>query len=163
MTDTDWPPLATCSYTEYRTEMGIPVRFTVGAPRWRLPYTLAGVARLCTPTRAMLSLPKDAYALAYRRHLAAAEGSGRGLDAIAAELVRLAVDAHLEDRPEGEQRLVLLCFERLNETAKGGGENWCHRSMFAAWWTEQTGQEVPELGAHFVPRTDVSMLPWPAS
>ncbi|MFS1304480.1 hypothetical protein [Streptosporangium longisporum] len=112
------------------------MRTTVGAPRFALEYTLLGPARLITPTRAMLGLPQDAYQLAYRR-LLNATGAAR----IHAELAGIAAAA---DAVTGRSsaRLVLLCFDRLD---KRGG--WCHRTMFAAWWLEQTGQELPELGA----------------
>jgi hypothetical protein len=41
---------------------------------------------------------------------------------------------------EGGKPLVLLCFEDVFE-----GEV-CHRSTFASWWYEETGQPVVELG-----------------
>lgn len=126
--------VATCSFTEYRPGMGVPVRHTVWHPRWKLPYTLAGQARLVTPTRDMLSLPFDVYRTAYRRHLNRA-----GFTAIRDELAGFA--------PAGE-RVVLLCFERLHETDKATGHpKWCHRRMLAVWLEQQTGRPVPELGA----------------
>ena len=36
-----------------------------------------------------------------------------------------------------ETTVVLLCFENL---AKPG--LWCHRTMFAEWWTGETGELV---------------------
>jgi hypothetical protein len=126
--------LATCSYSEFQPAMGVPVRFTVGYPfRLRLAYKPAGHAKLITPTRDMLSLPEDAYTFRYLQILNSA-----GVNAIRGELAAIA-------GPGG--RVVLLCFERLNEPAKKpGGHNWCHRSLFAQWWTQQTGEDVPELG-----------------
>jgi hypothetical protein len=38
----------------------------------------------------------------------------------------------------GGKPLVLLCHEKNPAD--------CHRSTFAAWWEEKTGQRVPELG-----------------
>lgn len=35
--------------------------------------------------------------------------------------------------------LVLLCYEDVSD-----GTNWCHRQVFAEWWTDQTGQIVLE-------------------
>ncbi|WP_245726947.1 hypothetical protein [Streptomyces longwoodensis] len=112
--------------------MGAPIRTTAGAPRFALGYQLAGHARLITPTRQLLAqnLPRDAYEFHYRRLL-----NGQGIDRIYTELAGLAARA-------GADRLVLLCFDRLNKP-----ENWCHRTMFAAWYLENTGEEVPELGA----------------
>ena len=40
----------------------------------------------------------------------------------------------------GQQALVLCCFEDVQNS-----DQWCHRTMFAEWWEEQTGQKVPEL------------------
>ena len=120
--------LATCSYSEFRPTIRVPVRFTAGHPRWRLPYELAGKAPLITPTRAMLAMSDEEYVVAYRKQL-----DDAGVDAIADELVRF----RYEDGP-----VVLLCFENLSKP-----DLWCHRTLFAAWWQEQTGDEVPELGA----------------
>lgn len=130
--------LATCSYTEFRPEMGTPVRFTAGYPRWlKLDYKIAGWARLPSPTREILSLVpegRDVYTAAYRRHL-----DVHGVDAIRAELVRLV--------PDGG-RIVLLCFERLDEVDKKTRQSkWCHRTTFARWYEALTGEDVPELGA----------------
>jgi hypothetical protein len=38
--------------------------------------------------------------------------------------------------------LALLCFEDLEQPGI-----WCHRRAFAAWWLEQAGEVIPELGA----------------
>lgn len=127
--------LATCTYQEFQPSMGVPVRTTVGHPRFKLPYSLAGHAKLIAPTWAMLKLPHDAYTFTYRRHLAA-----HGAERIAAELTQIHTSARAGHAP-----LVLLCFDRLDEP-----DGWCHRTMFADWWLEQTGQGVPELGA-FIP------------
>lgn len=126
--------LATCSYTEFRPEMGVPVRSTVSSPRWKLPYTIAGHAKLITPTRPMLKMEPDAYTLSYLRIL-----NGNGIDLIRTELAALAVEG-------GSDRVVLLCYERLNEREKDGTAKFCHRSLFAQWYQAQTGEEVPELG-----------------
>lgn len=125
--------LATCTYQEFQPPMGHPVRTTAGHPRFPLGYTIVGHARLITPTRALLSanLPEDAYEFSYRRLLA-----DHGLDAIGAELQAIAAGQ------EPGRPLVLLCFDRLNKPG-----NWCHRVHFSRWWTEETGQAVPELGA----------------
>lgn len=127
--------LATCTYQEFAPHMGTPVRTTAGHPRFPLSYRLAGHARLVTPTRDLLSInARDAYEWGYRRLL-----NERGIDAIRNELVAIA-GAHDLDSP-----LVLLCFDRLDKAPLA--DAWCHRTMLAAWWTEQTGDEVPELGA----------------
>ncbi|MFC7791376.1 hypothetical protein [Streptomyces cinereoruber] len=128
--------LATCTYQEFTPNMGTPVRTTAGAPRFPLSYALAGHARLITPTRDLLKIKsRDAYEWGYRRLL-----NGNTLDNIQRELFAIAGAFDL-DTP-----LVLLCFDRLDRLTPP--DDWCHRSMFAAWWTERTGVEVPELGGH---------------
>lgn len=124
--------LATCTYQEFTLSMGAPIRTTAGAPRWPLGYQLTGHAQLVTPTRELLAanLPEDAYEFSYRRIL-----NGHGIDRIHAELATLAARA-------GGARLVLLCFDKLDKPG-----NWCHRIHLARWYLEQTGEEVPELGA----------------
>jgi hypothetical protein len=131
--------LATCTYQEFAPHMGTPVRSTVGLPRFPLGYQLGGHARLITPTRDLLKINmQDAYEWGYRRLL-----NGHGLQRIEHELMTIA-GANGLDSP-----LVLLCFDRLDRLTPP--DDWCHRSHFAKWWTEQTGDEVPELGAHRKP------------
>jgi hypothetical protein len=127
--------LATCTYQEFTPGMGAPIRTTAGHPRFPLGYELAGHARLITPTRELLAqnLPKDAYEFSYRRIL-----NGHGIDRIYAELAGLAAR-------NGGARLVLLCFDRYDRLKPA--DAWCHRAMFARYWLEQTGEEIPELGA----------------
>lgn len=127
--------LATCTYQEFTPDMGAPIRTTAGHPRFPLGYELAGHARLVTPTRELLAqnLPRDAYEFSYRRIL-----NSYGIDRIYAELAGLAA------RNAGA-RLVLLCFDRFDRLKPA--DAWCHRRMLATWWLEQTGEEVPELGA----------------
>ncbi|MGA5599604.1 hypothetical protein ACPCUF_00960 [Streptomyces griseoincarnatus] len=127
--------LATCTYQEFTPDMGAPIRTTAGHPRFPLGYELAGHARLITPTRELLvqNLPRDAYEFSYRRLLAA-----HGIQRIYAELAALSARA-------GGARLVLLCFDRLDKLKPA--DAWCHRTMWATWWLEQTGEKVPELGA----------------
>ncbi|MER6559743.1 hypothetical protein ABT300_18815 [Streptomyces sp. NPDC001027] len=127
--------LATCTYQEFTPPMGAPIRTTAGHPRFPLAYELAGHARLITPTRELLAqnLPKDAYEFSYRRLL-----NGQGIHRIHAELAGLAART-------GAARLVLLCFDRYDRLKPPN--DWCHREFFAKWWLEQTGEEIPELGA----------------
>lgn len=121
--------LATCTYQEFTPDMGMPVRTTVGYPRFKLAYTIAGHAHLITPAKWMLTLGYDAFAEAYRNRL-----DDAGVDAIRTQLEQIPAGAG--------QRLVLLCFDRLDRPGV-----WCHRTLFATWWQEHTGEQVPELGA----------------
>jgi hypothetical protein len=119
--------LFTCRYQRFQPDMGLPVRATVGYPRF-VRYELAGHARLISPTWPMLTLDYDTYLSRYRLLLGEA-----GVDAIRGELEAIADDC-------ADPRLVLLCFEDLSQP-----DTWCHRRMFAEWWTQQTGEPVPEL------------------
>lgn len=128
--------LATCTYQEFTPDMGTPVRSTAGFPRFPLTYQLGGHARLITPTRDLLKINvQDAYEWGYRRLL-----NGHGFQRIEQELTAIAGANDLGSP------LVLLCFDRLDRLTPP--DDWCHRLHFAKWWTEQTGDEVPELGAH---------------
>jgi hypothetical protein len=69
----------------------------------------------------MLELDQTTYLQQYRSMLDAA-----GEDAIHGELEASAGDHR-------HPRLVLPCFDDLSQP-----DGWCHRRMFAAWWTEQT-------------------------
>lgn len=122
--------LFTNRYQRFRPDQGVPVRTTVGAPRFPLPYGLAGFAKLLAPSYAMLKMAEGPYRHIYLERLTAA-----GVDLIYEQLAEIAGQAG--------SRLVLLCFCDLSVPPP---DNWCHRRMFAAWWEEQTGHDVPELG-----------------
>lgn len=102
----------------------VPVRTSIGGPRFRTGYTYAAMIELA-PDREWLNLAQGPYEARYLDRL-----NALGVERIRAEFDRL-------DRGKG---LALLCFENLNDPSA-----WCHRRMFAAWWEEQTGQPVPEL------------------
>ncbi|MFR9780164.1 hypothetical protein ACL02O_29425 [Micromonospora sp. MS34] len=122
--------LFTNRYQRFRPDQGAPVRTTVGKPRFPLPYDLAGFARLLAPSYAMLRMAEGPYRHIYLERLEAA-----GVDLISEQFAEIADAA-------GSEQLVLLCFCDLNVPPP---DNWCHRRMFAAWWEDQTGNEVHEL------------------
>lgn len=120
--------LWTGRYQTFNPNYGVPVRTTVGAPRFKLGYEL--VAR---------SSPIAPYGL-----------FGKGLEPpqfIEKYVARLektgypGMRTHLETiaHDHGDDRLVLLCYE---DVAAGG---FCHRRIFADWWTSYSGEAVPEL------------------
>lgn len=123
--------LFTNRYQRFHPSQGAPVRTTVGAPRFPLPYELAGFAKLLAPSYAMLKMAEGPY-----RHIYLERLEAHGVDLISEQFAEIADMA-------GDDRLVLLCFCDLSVPPP---DNWCHRRMFAAWWEEQTGQEVRELG-----------------
>ncbi|MEU6932834.1 hypothetical protein AB0A05_27170 [Streptomyces sp. NPDC046374] len=122
---------ATCSYPEFSSRMGIPVRATVGAPRYRLAYILGGFMPEAAPDRRFMNRGFDGFRHAMREKLDTV-----GIERFT-ELAQRIADNHKQ--PDGT--VVFLCFENgINQ------KGWCHRHMLAEWLREQTGQEVPELG-----------------
>lgn len=126
--------LATCAFPQFSPDMGIPVRITVGNPRFKLGYELRHKIKEAAP---------DAYTLKwddkprFRLHLIR-KFNKTGVD----EFRRMFADiAAAEDTTLDETTVVLLCFEDLGKPGL-----WCHRTMFAEWWTGETGELVPELG-----------------
>ncbi len=107
-----------------------PIRFTLGHPRWKLPYTIAGQIKILAPTKAefALSSDHDAFTAAYR---------GR-LDTLNPADIAADIAAIIAATP-GATGAVLLCYEdvRLGDL--------CHRSLFANWWEATTGHVVHEL------------------
>ncbi len=121
----------TSRYTNYGgiLESGLaPIRVTLGAPRFKLPYKLAGNIPQLAPTRATFTSPSHLFEGLYRAQL-----NELGVGAI-----RLLLD---EAEAEAGRGLVLLCFEDVEKL----GEHSCHRRQFAAWWREQTGEVIAEL------------------
>jgi|ERR671925_379045 hypothetical protein len=124
--------LATSRYqsADLIVESGLaPVRITLGHPRFRLRYELAGTCRLLAPTREIFGLQPEEFSRSYVRLL-----DRRGVEQIRAALEEIGRET---DAPG----LVLLCFEDVL-----AGE-FCHRRLFADWWETKTGDAVPELGA----------------
>jgi hypothetical protein len=122
---------ATCSYREFQPWMGIPVRTSLGKPKFRLGFELRHSLPPLTPQRGTLHLPYDDFRRTYRHQLHR-HTIGRVLDA--AERIR-------QDEGAGEDvPLVLLCFEDLAQVGA-----WCHRS-FAREWLVEKGQDCMEFG-----------------
>ncbi len=121
--------LFTHRYQDFEPSMGVPVRITLGAPRWTLPYSLEHQVREAAPSREYFGSARPVYEAAYRAQL-----DRHGVKFYASRFQGIAKAA-------GDLRLVLLCFEDLSKP-----DQWCHRRMFAAWWKERTGEKVRELG-----------------
>jgi hypothetical protein len=126
-------PLATSRYSARALIVAsglAPIRTSIGHPRWKLGYELAGSCKELMPLRSMLQMEQDEYRALYEARL----------DAVG--FTRLDDLLRTLSEQAGGRGLVLLCFEDL---AKPG--LWCHRRMFAAWWEAKCGQAVPELAA----------------
>jgi hypothetical protein len=105
----------------------VPVGISRGTPRFPVPYRYR-LARVLAPSRKTFALRDDAaFEKSYLVDL-----EGIGVDRIGAVLGKIGDE-------EGGEALALLCFEDVH-----AGQV-CHRRMFAAWWEQRTGQEVPEL------------------
>ena len=103
----------------------VAVGISRGSPKFRVGYRYGRLPDLY-PDGWMLGVEDDArFEKVYRAKL-----DGLGVDRIAAQLVGISAE-------EGGRPLCLLCYEA--DPAR------CHRSAFARWWFEQTGQKVPEL------------------
>lgn len=105
-----------------------PVRTMVGAPKFTLGYELAGSVAMLAPYGLFSIEDRAEFEAAYRAQL-----DGFGVAKIRAALEDVAAAF-------GAAGVVLLCFEDLHDPAE-----WCHRTIFAAWWREHTGEEVVEL------------------
>jgi hypothetical protein len=119
----------TVIYTSYFSSKKImpeyvAIRISVGHPRWKLPYQVAGAIPGLAPDRAWIGIERAEYDPLYRAKL----------DAAGVEKIRAEIRALTDERPA-----VLLCFESLMDGA------WCHRRIFADWWQEKTGEIVAEL------------------
>lgn len=124
--------IATCTYSEFRPEMGIPIRSTVGRVKW-FSYFPYGTWQNITPEPWMLNMSYDRFREKYRQKL-----DRIGFDTLLGDAQ--ALQAELGDDWEFPEQLVVLCFDNL---AKPG--TWCHRTMFAEWMGEN-GMAVRELG-----------------
>ena len=110
------PELNSCNYTA--------VRISLGLPKWKLPYELAGAIHELMPMGIFGIKDYDEF---HRRYFAR-------LDAIGVNTIRV----NLRRFENLGKPVVLLCFEDVRK-------NWCHRNMFASWWERHTGEVIPEL------------------
>ena len=125
--------LATCSFREFRPEMGQPIRITRGHPRWRLPYRLAGTVPELAPDAIEWAMKDDPAGFAARYQAR--------MDYLTPEWIANTLRFQF---PDG--RLVLLCFEQVWGQLLPPAEV-CHRRAFAEWWESKTDDQVPELSA----------------
>jgi hypothetical protein len=134
------PEIATCSFSEFQPDMGVPIRTSRGAPRWKLKYDIAGVLLDLAPEGHMFHMARPQFTDAYERKLETI-----GVEELQVKFGRL-IAAN-----GGRVPLVMLCFEKLYDTDGAGQPKWCHRTIFAHWWTRKTGVAVPELGSLTAP------------
>lgn len=102
----------------------VPVRTSLGKPKFMPESEAWPYVKELAPV-GLFHLDGPEFERRYRARL-----DGFGVLHIAAELFKIA-----ENYPD--QPLALLCFEDVTEKP-------CHRSIFARWWSEQTGLTIPE-------------------
>ena len=119
------------SNRELKSGRYFPVGISLGQPKWPLGYEVRNQCFSLAPKRYMLDIEdKEKYRTAYIRKI-----EDIGTAKIIAMVRKMAQEAASE-----RKELVLLCYEDVRD-----GESWCHRTMFAEWWKEKTGEEIKEL------------------
>jgi len=125
------PRLHTARYANkiLATHPAAKVGITLGPPRFRLSYQLAGKILELAPTREMFRKGEAEFAAAYTALLV----ERGGVEHLHHRFASVAAEA-------GTDALVLACFEDLRTPGL-----WCHRRVFAEWWEMHTGEVVAEL------------------
>lgn len=106
------------------------VGISIGTPKFPLGYTLEQQCYSLAPKGYMLKMGKEEYQAAYYKKL-----EDIGADRIIGMVGRMEAMAEVEGKD-----LVLLCYEDVRNL-----EDWCHRTMFAQWYCEHTGEIIEEL------------------
>jgi hypothetical protein len=104
------------------------VRISLGKPRYRLGYNLDAEMQDLMPAGILGKYDNDKEG--YRREYFAR------LDRKGAQRIRQQLDSLAQPGKD----IVLLCFEDIRKEG-----DWCHRTMFAEWWMERTGELIGEL------------------
>ena len=103
------------------------VRISLGSPRWRVGYVIAGAIEELMPRGIFGIEDREVFRERYFERL----------DSFGVDRIR----EKLQNFEAMGKPVVLLCFEDIRK----GDWNWCHRNMFASWWMKQTGEVIPEL------------------
>lgn len=119
------------------------IRISLGVPRWRTGYTIAGAIKELMPSGLRHINDIDEFCRLYYERL----------DSFGVRLIK----EQLNYYESFGKPVVLLCFEDIRK----GGENWCHRTAFAKWWKSRTGEDIPELkdDSFFKIEGKIPMLP----
>ncbi len=112
---------------ELRSGAYTAVKISIGTPRWKLGYNLAGEIKELMPWGLRNIEDREIFKAKYFERL-----NEVGVETIANKL---------RSFENLGKPVVLLCYEDIRK----GGDNWCHRTMFAEWWLEQTGEKISEL------------------
>lgn len=106
------------------------VGISIGVPKFHLPYEMREQCYSLAPKGYMLRMELEPFKKAYYEKL-----EGIGIDKIINMVQKFDDKANAEGK-----ELVLLCYEDVRIP-----EDWCHRTIFAQWWAEQTGEIIEEL------------------
>jgi len=119
------------SNPELKTGNYMTVKISVGGPKFDMGYRLDGEVRDLMPF-GLLGKFDDSPRLFKQYYFQRL--NREGVQSIRRQLDALKTKANDRD-------VVLLCWEDVRK----GEKDWCHRSMFAEWWLEQTGEKIEEL------------------
>jgi len=114
------------SNPELRSGRYTAVRISVGAPRFNTGYRLDGEIKDLMPYGLFGKYDDDIKV--FRSEYI------KRLDSIGVDRIHRQLQAFSGD-------VVLLCWEDVRK----GHDDWCHRTMFAEWWLERTGEAIFEL------------------
>jgi hypothetical protein len=118
--------VVTGRYATWNSDHGVPIRTTVGTPRFWRHGPLVFIKELAPFGIFGQGLPVDVARTRYRDRL----------EAKADQFVAALADVARQHRGE---RLCVLCFEDVH-----AGQD-CHRRWFAEWFQQRFGMEVPEV------------------
>ena len=103
------------------------VGVTLGAPKFRLGYSLSGnIKEIAPPGFLFKEYNRERFTVRYRENI---------------EKIGVTVIADILDGYKSLGKdVVLCCFEDVRKP-----NEWCHRQVFAEWWYEKTGELIEEL------------------
>ena len=115
------------SNPELRSGNYTAVRISIGTPRWDIGFPLVGEIKDLMPF-GLLDVEDSAIFKARYFEMLNKKGVAR-------------IKNQLQKFETLGKPVVLLCYEDIRK----GDSNWCHRTMFAEWWFNQTGEKIFEL------------------
>ena len=101
------------------------IAISVGKPKWKTGYNLDGEIKDLAPYGLLKITDNEIFIKKYKEKL----------DSCGVERIKSNMRLFQGDKP-----IVLLCHEDIRN-----GDSWCHRTVFAEWWKEKTGEDIPEL------------------
>ncbi len=99
------------------------VSIAVGNPRYHVPYRIVNLKPL-KPYGIFGVYDGDEYRDKYFERL----------DSYGVDYIRKSIEA----ASEGHENVILMCHEK--------DKTECHRSLFAEWWEQHTGEKIEEFG-----------------